>query len=105
MTFRKLIEMPRFMLDHHWTKSHLSEEIDGQLGPEDRGRLMRHVDECHSCHRLLDSLRQTVSALRSASFRSKPGVADRVIEKLDEARVRPGSDGISDEPTSDPPAS
>jgi len=91
MTFRKLMGMPGFLFDHRWTKSHMSDEIDGQLGPEDRSRFRRHVDECDSCHRLLESLKQTVHVLRSVSFRPAPGVADRVIEKLDEDRADPSA--------------
>jgi len=83
MTLARLTRMPRFMLDHHWTKAHLSDEIDGNLRPEDRSRLRHHVHECEKCNRLLDSLRQTVDALRTTANRSTPGVAERVIERLD----------------------
>jgi len=88
MTFAKLVGLPRFMLDHRWTRAHLSDEIDGDLGPEDRSRLRRHVHECESCRRLLASLRQTVDALRSAASRSTPGVAERAIERLDHEPAR-----------------
>lgn len=94
MTFRQIARMPRFMLDHRWTGAHLSDEIDGELRPEARVRLRRHVDECEECHRMLDSLRQTVSAMRAAAFRAKPGVSDRVIQRLDlenASRERPGN--------------
>jgi len=87
MNLAKLIRMPRFMLDHRWTQAHLSDEIDGDLGPDDRSRLSRHVHECESCSRLLDSLRQTVDALKTTVNRSPPGVSGRVIERLDRERT------------------
>gem|GEM_PF-1348918 len=102
MSFAKLIRMPRFMFDHRWTKAHLSDEIDGNLRPDDRSRLRHHVHECEKCNRLLDSLRQTVDALRTTANRSKPGVAERVIERLDHEPVRVNAGEGDQEPSPAP---
>ncbi len=85
--WKRLAGMPLFMLDHFWTKAHMSGAIDGQLGPGDRSRFRRHLDECESCHLMLKSLRQTVGSLGALIVPSDPGVADRVIERLDEVSI------------------
>ncbi len=74
----------RFMRDHFWTGAHLSAYLDRELGEEQAERIERHTRACPKCHRLLDTLRQTVSALRglSADDAAPSGLADAVIERL-----------------------
>jgi len=42
-----------------WT-SRLSEYLDNELGPDERGRLERHLADCAECRQVLEQLRQVV---------------------------------------------
>ncbi len=74
----------RFMRDHFWTGGHLSAYLDRELGREQAERIERHTYVCPKCRRLLETLRQTLSALRglSAGDAAPSGLADAVIERL-----------------------
>jgi anti-sigma factor RsiW len=72
----------RFMADHRFTMSHASEYLDGELDEPARRRVEAHTGTCAPCHRLLESLRHTVAALRRLRSDSDAAVADTVIERL-----------------------
>lgn len=54
----------RFRREHRWTYGHLSSYIDQELGDSERRRIEAHTSICPECHRLLATLRETVTRLR-----------------------------------------
>lgn len=75
---------PRFMRDHRWTRRHVSDYLDDELGARGRQRVERHVHMCPSCHKLLATLQKTLDALHGLGRAPLPaeGIADSVIERL-----------------------
>jgi len=72
----------RFMREHRWTHQHLSDLVDGELSPAEGRRAEEHVRLCPQCHRVLATLRRTLSELRRLGDAPAPPVADGVIERL-----------------------
>jgi anti-sigma factor RsiW len=54
----------RWLLDHHWAHWHMSEYLDGELGPRGRTRMERHIEVCDECRGLCKVLRTMLEALR-----------------------------------------
>jgi anti-sigma factor RsiW len=79
---RRLLSRRRFMREHRWTHSHLSEYIDADLSPRDRERLEDHVSVCPQCRRVLATLIRTLEGLHGLRGEAPPGVADTVIGRL-----------------------
>lgn len=79
MKFRNMASL-RFMRDHRWTSAHLSEYIDHELDEPARRRVEEHVGLCPKCHRMLATLRRTVSGLGSLRRRTVPAPGDAVAE-------------------------
>ncbi len=79
---RRLIEKARFMREHRWTHSHLSEYLDKELGPGEAARLEAHTGICPHCRRLLATLRRTLEGLRSLGDPADADVAEGVIQRL-----------------------
>ncbi len=77
-----------FLREHRWTTAHLSEYIDRELEEPQSERVAEHVRLCPECHRMLATLRRTVSGLRA--LRDHPpgapgeGVADGVLGRIRE---------------------
>jgi anti-sigma factor RsiW len=63
----KLFKRARFMLDHRWAQEHMSEYLDGELGPRGRARIERHTKECADCRGLCNILRKMLDALHGLS--------------------------------------
>lgn len=82
----RLLGKRRFMREHRWTHSHLSEYVDAELAVTERERLEAHVGICPQCHRVLATLRRTLGALRSLTVEPQPGLAPAVIDRLREER-------------------
>jgi anti-sigma factor RsiW len=76
------LRMMRFYRDHRWTRRHLSEYVDGELDPEGRARIERHVHDCPSCWRLLATLKRTLAALMGLREDGSGDIADSVIARL-----------------------
>jgi anti-sigma factor (TIGR02949 family) len=74
----------RFMRDHLWTGARLSAYLDRELGRDEAERIERHTHACPKCHRVLETLRQTLRALRElpAASDAPDDLADAVIERL-----------------------
>ncbi len=53
----------RFGRDHRWAPAHMSEYVDGELGPAGRARMDRHARDCPECSRVLAGLREVVARL------------------------------------------
>jgi len=51
---------------HTWVEERLSEYIDNQLAPNERGRVERHLIDCAQCRASFESLRWTVSLVKHA---------------------------------------
>jgi hypothetical protein len=77
------LRMIRFYRDHRWTRRHLSEYVDGELGPRGRARIEHHVHLCPDCWRLLATLKRTLAGLMGLRGEG-PGddIADSVIARL-----------------------
>lgn len=67
----------RFMREHRWTGAHLSEYIDHELSEPELRRVEEHAGLCPQCHRMLATLRRTVSGLGSLG---QPAPGDGVTE-------------------------
>jgi anti-sigma factor RsiW len=82
------LERARFRRDHRWAPARMSDYLDGELTPENRTRMERHLGECQDCRRLLAGLRRIVQGLH---FLPPPGagvhgarIAVSVRTRLDE---------------------
>jgi len=54
------------MLDHDQSKcqsllGYLSDYVDGELDPELCSEIEQHLEGCHNCHIVVDTLRKTIS--------------------------------------------
>jgi anti-sigma factor RsiW len=78
----RAIRRRRFMREHRWTHSHLSEYVDAELSPDERERLEQHLGICPQCRRVLATLMRTVQGLRRLRGEAPPGLADTVIGRL-----------------------
>ncbi len=87
-----LLHPLRFHLDHRFTRTQASAYLDGELGPDDRGRIESHTHMCPPCARFMAGLRRTVSALGRLRNTEAPqvGVSDGVLARL---RDEPPIDG------------
>lgn len=72
----------RYMREHRWTHSHLSEYLDRELDAPERARVEQHVGICPHCHRVLATLKRTLEGLRALPAGRRPNLADTVIERL-----------------------
>lgn len=79
---RRLIERHRYMREHRWTHTHLSDYVDGELSGGGRARAEDHVGICPDCQRVLATLRRTLEHLRALHSAPESGVADSVIARL-----------------------
>ena len=79
---RRLIAHRRYMREHRWTHSHLSEYVDEELAAGDVARVEEHVSICPHCRRVLATLRRALEGVRSLHGEPEPSVADGVIERL-----------------------
>ncbi len=58
--------------EHEACQDNLSAWLDGQLSARERSRVQRHLQECKACREDLESLRRTVSLLRSVPMLQPP---------------------------------
>jgi hypothetical protein len=58
--------------EHEACQDNLSAFLDGQLSAREYSRVERHLQECKACREELESLRQTVSLLRSVPMLQPP---------------------------------
>jgi anti-sigma factor RsiW len=79
---RRLLSSVRFKREHRWTHAHLSDYLDGQLGPEERKRVEAHARICPHCSRILATLRRMLEGLHMLEARPETGISDGVIERL-----------------------
>jgi anti-sigma factor RsiW len=79
---RRLLERRRFMREHRWTHSHLSEYVDEGLDRAARQRVEEHIGLCPQCRRVLATLRRTLRELRELGRPPRPDLADGIIERL-----------------------
>ncbi len=85
MTIRAVLLHPlRFCRDHGFTRAQASAYLDGELGPEDRGRIESHTHMCPPCARFMAGLRRMVSALAKLRGTETPrvSVSDGVLARL-----------------------
>ena len=87
-----LLHPVRFYRDHHFTRAQVSAYLDGDLGPDDRGRIESHTHICPPCARFMAGLRRTVSALGKlrGTETLRVSVSDGVLARL---RDEPDRDG------------
>jgi anti-sigma factor RsiW len=79
---RRLLAKRRFMRDHHWTQTHFSDYLDGELRANQRERLEQHVHWCPECRRMLESLRRTLKGLMTLRPTAEESIAPAIIDRL-----------------------
>jgi anti-sigma factor RsiW len=79
---RRLLQRRRFMREHRWTHTHLSDYLDGNLDRAGRERVEDHVGLCPQCRRVLATLRRTLAGLRALGTPRRPDLADGIIEHV-----------------------
>jgi len=79
---RRFLAHRRYMREHRWTHTHLSEYLDEELAARDADRVAEHVSICPHCRRVLATLRRTLEGLRSLPAEPRPGLAEVVIDHL-----------------------
>ena len=79
-----LLHPVRFHRDHRFTRAQASAYLDGDLGPDDRGRIESHTHMCPPCARFMAGLRRTVSALGKlrGTETLRVSVSDGVLARL-----------------------
>ncbi len=92
-----LLHPLRFRRDHRFTRTQASAFLDGELGPDDRGRIESHTHICSPCARFMAGLRRTVLALGQLRNTEAPNVrvSDGVLARL---RDEPHIDGAGGPP-------
>ncbi len=79
---------PSFMLDHHFTRRHLADYLDGELESPARERLEHHAELCPKCRRMVATLLRTLEGLRGlrgqSALAGSHSVSDSVIARLRE---------------------
>jgi anti-sigma factor RsiW len=75
----------RFHLDHLFARRRLSAYVDGDLEPDERERVVRHLAECEECGRVERSLRRLLGGLALLGGRRPARLADEAIERVREA--------------------
>ena len=75
-----------FVRDHVWTRRHLDAYLEGELDPDAQDRVERHTHLCPPCHRLVETLRATLTGLHGLREQAPAGahgdVAEAVIGRL-----------------------
>ena len=79
---RRFLGRMRYMREHRWTHSHLSEYLDQELDARERARVEEHVGICPHCRRVVATLKRTLEGLRALPAQRRPDLADAVIERL-----------------------
>jgi anti-sigma factor RsiW len=79
---RKVLANRRFMREHRWTNERLSDYLDGDLRARERERVDAHLHWCPECHRVLATLRRTVTALTELRATPVDSIAERIIARL-----------------------
>jgi anti-sigma factor RsiW len=77
-----LISRLRFRRDHRWAPDRISAYLDGDLAARPRGRLERHLGECHECRRLLGGLSQVIDALHRLARAEGSGDPARIAASV-----------------------
>jgi len=92
-----LLHPLRFRRDHGFTRTQASAYLDGELGPDDRGRIESHTHLCPPCARFMAGLGRTVSALGQLRGTETPrvSVSEGVLARL---RDEPHIDGAGAPP-------
>jgi anti-sigma factor RsiW len=67
----------------------LSDYLDGELPPEIRQHLERHLAECRTCHVLYDSTRKTLRIVTDSMSFDLPEAASEEFVRRTMARIRP----------------
>lgn len=70
------------MVDHHFTKAHASQYLDGELGRSGSERVERHTAVCPQCRALIASLRRVIDELPGLAASPRSRLAERVLERL-----------------------
>ena len=65
----------------------LSAWLDGELNPEERGRLSAHLESCSACRRELARLTALDAALGALKSPVPPDLAKRVLARLPKRRL------------------
>lgn len=69
-------------------RDHLSAWLDGELAPEVRSLLDRHLEACAGCRRELAQLEALEQALASLTAPAPPGLPEMVLARLQRPRRR-----------------
>lgn len=78
-----LLHPLRFMREHRFTQSQLSDYLDGELYPRGRHRIEHHAGLCPKCRHLLQSLKLTLIELtRLRASEPDADLAGAVIARL-----------------------
>ncbi|MBS1679668.1 MAG: zf-HC2 domain-containing protein [Actinobacteria bacterium] len=81
---KRLARHYHFMREHLWTNSHLSPYLDQEVSAAERIRVEEHTHVCPKCHRMLETLRETLEGLRAmgAEGGAPSGLTDSVMERV-----------------------
>ncbi len=82
---RRFLAHRRYMREHRWTHTHLSEHVDEELAAREAERVAEHVSICPHCRRVLATLRRTLEGPRSLPSEPPPSLTDDVIDYLRQA--------------------
>jgi anti-sigma factor RsiW len=78
----RLLARRRFMRDHRFAQSRMSEYVDGDLPSEERLLVEEHVGICPQCRRMLATLKRTIEGLHGLGAPRRPGLEDRILDRL-----------------------
>ena len=73
---------PQFLLEHGFSRRRLSAYVDGELDESERGRVVRHLEECPECADTFESLERLVTGLALLGRYAPSLLTARVCEAL-----------------------
>jgi anti-sigma factor RsiW len=85
----------RGLLAHHRMRRSVEAYVDGELAPQARADVVRHLSRCWECSMAAETLRLLKWALSRHRVRSPSSLAERRLRRFAEnlASVRPSEDG------------
>lgn len=85
----------RFLVDHRFTRRHLSAYVEPDLEAPQRRRVERHLAECPDCDRMLRSLQRLMSELPRMSHSAPARVVAEVCGQLRAISVSNTGTGVA----------
>lgn len=72
----------RFLRDHRWSPDRMSDYLDDDLTPGERGRIEHHAAECPECAQVLETLETLIVELQGVRDAAGVPVAESILRSV-----------------------